>query len=166
MLKLNFTWRGVAQIVFKRADDNRWLPLEMDHVGASLNHAGRNAKQASQHYGRVSRPNPGAVQHALLQLGPHGGRQFFSEAALDLADLVREDRLARGIILVPASNPLILEPRLYSTFLLWPLSERFEQLREDTQATALRTRTAARRDTLDLATSGLRCRAASRPGAP
>src|SRR6185312_14442511 len=97
---------------------------------ALLNYVGDNAKDVSQHYGLVSKSSLGAVQRALLQLEQQGAAQFFGEPALDLKDIMRQDMSGRGIINILAADQLILKPRLYSTFLLWMLSELFEQLPE------------------------------------
>ena len=130
VLELNDTQQGVLEIVFKLADDNGWLLLDMDDLRALLNHVGDNAKDVSQHYGLVSKSSLGAVQRALLQLEQQGGAQFFGEPALDLKDIMRQDMSGRGVINILAADQLILKPKLYSTFLLWMLSELFEQLPE------------------------------------
>jgi len=130
VLELNDTQEGVLEIVFKLADDNGWLLLDLDDLRALLNYVGDNAKDVSQHYGLVSKSSLGAVQRALLQLEQQGAAQFFGEPALDLKDIMRQDMSGRGIINILAADQLILKPRLYSTFLLWMLSELFEQLPE------------------------------------
>jgi DNA helicase HerA-like ATPase len=127
---LNDTQQGVLEIVFKLADDNGWLLLDLDDLRALLNHVGDDARDVSQHYGLVSKASIGAVQRALLQLEQQGAAQFFGEPALDLGDIMRQDMSGRGIINILAADQLILKPRLYSTFLLWMLSELFEQLPE------------------------------------
>ncbi len=130
VLDLNATQQGVLEIVFKLADDNGWLLLDLDDLRALLTHVGDHAKEVSQHYGLVSRASLGAVQRALLQLEQQGGARFFGEPALDLADCMRQDMSGRGIINVLAADQLVLQPKLYSTFLLWLLSELFERLPE------------------------------------
>ncbi|TAM12799.1 MAG: DUF853 family protein [Nevskiaceae bacterium] len=130
VLELNDTQEGVLQIVFKLADDNGWLLLDMDDLRALLGYVADNLKAVSGQYGLVSKSTLGAVQRALLQLEAAGGAQFFGEPALDLKDLMRQDMSGRGIINVLAADSLILKPKLYSTFLLWMLSELFEQLPE------------------------------------
>jgi Predicted ATPase len=130
VLELNDTQEGVLQIVFKLADDNGWLLLDLADLRALLNHVGDHAKEVSQHYGLVSKSSLGAVQRALLQLEQQGAASFFGEPALDLQDLMRQDMSGRGVINILAADQLILKPRLYSTFLLWMLSELFEQLPE------------------------------------
>lgn len=130
VLELNDIQQGVLEIVFKLADDNGWLLLDLPDLRALLNHVGENAKGVSQHYGLVSKSSLGAVQRALLQLEQQGAEQFFGEPALDLKDIMRQDMSGRGIINILAADQLILKPKLYSTFLLWMLSELFEQLPE------------------------------------
>ncbi|HJR10442.1 MAG TPA: helicase HerA-like domain-containing protein [Rhodanobacteraceae bacterium] len=130
VLELNDTQQGVLEIVFKLADDNGWLLLDVDDLRALLNYVGDNAKDVSQHYGLVGKSSLGAVQRALLQLEQQGGAQFFGEPALDLKDIMRQDMSGRGVINILAADQLILKPKLYSTFLLWMLSELFEQLPE------------------------------------
>jgi DNA helicase HerA-like ATPase len=130
VLELNDTQQGVLEIVFKLADDNGWLLLDLADLRALLNHVGDNAREVSQHYGLVSRSSLGAVQRALLQLEQQGAEGFFGEPALDLKDIMRQDMSGRGVINILAADQLILKPKLYSTFLLWMLSELFEELPE------------------------------------
>ncbi len=130
VLDLNDTQEGVLQIVFKLADDNGWLLLDLEDLHALLGFVADNSKEVSTHYGLVSKSSIGAVQRALLELDAQGGKRFFGEPALDLADFMRQDMSGRGIINVLAADKLVLKPRLYSTFLLWLLSELFEKLPE------------------------------------
>ncbi|QEE25197.1 DUF853 family protein [Rhodanobacter glycinis] len=130
VLDLNDTQQGVLEVVFKVADDNGWLLLDLTDLRAMLNFAVDNSKDISTHYGLISKQSLAAVQRALLQLEQDGADQFFGEPALELADLMRQDMSGRGVINVLAADQLILKPRLYSTFLLWLLSELFEQLPE------------------------------------
>ena len=130
VLELNDIQQGVLEIVFKLADDHGWLLLDLADLRALLNHVGDNAKDISQHYGLVSKSSLGAVQRALLQLEQQGADEFFGEPALDLKDLMRQDMSGHGVINILAADQLILKPKLYSTFLLWLLSELFEQLPE------------------------------------
>ncbi|HET8899452.1 MAG TPA: helicase HerA-like domain-containing protein [Rhodanobacteraceae bacterium] len=130
VLDLSDAQQGVLEITFKLADDNGWLLLDLADLRALLNYVGDNSKEISQHYGLVSKSSLAAVQRALLQLEQQGAEQFFGEPALELADIMRQDMSGRGIINVLAANQLILKPKLYSTFLLWLLSELFEQLPE------------------------------------
>ncbi|WP_426664209.1 helicase HerA-like domain-containing protein [Rhodanobacter aciditrophus] len=130
VLELNDTQQGVLEIVFKLADDNGWLLLDLDDLRSLLAFAADNSKDISAHYGLISKASLAAVQRALLQLEQDGANAFFGEPALELADLMRQDMSGRGVISVLAADQLILKPRLYSTFLLWLLSELFEQLPE------------------------------------
>lgn len=130
VLDLNDTQQGVLEIVFKLADDNGWLLLDLDDLRALLGFAGDNSKDLSTRYGLVGKTSLAAVQRALLQLEQGGGASFFGEPALELADLMRQDMSGRGVINVLAADQLVLKPKLYSTFLLWLLSELFEQLPE------------------------------------
>lgn len=130
MLELNDTQSGVLDIVFKLADDNGWLLLDLDDLRSLLIFAGEQRKEISARYGLISPASIGAIQRALLRLEQEGGKQFFGEPALELTDLMRTDLSGRGVINVLAADRLILKPRLYSTFLLWLLSELFETLPE------------------------------------
>ena len=130
VLELNDTQQGVLEIVFKLADDNGWLLLDLDDLRALLAFAADNSKDISAHYGLIGKTSLAAVQRALLQLEQDGANAFFGEPALELADLMRQDMSGRGVINILAADQLILKPRLYSTFLLWLLSELFEQLPE------------------------------------
>jgi DNA double-strand break repair helicase HerA and related ATPase len=130
VLELNDTQEGVLEIAFKLADDNGWLLLDFADLRALLSHVGDNASDISTHYGLVSKSSLGAVQRTLLQLEQQGADGFFGEPALELKDIMRQDMSGRGIINVLAADKLILKPKLYSTFLLWLLSELFEALPE------------------------------------
>ena len=130
ILRLNDTQSGIIDIAFKLVDDQGLLLLDMDDLRAVLNYIADNRKEISSTYGLISTPSIGAIQRALLSLEQDGGRIFFGEPALDLADLIRTDLTGRGIIHILAADQLILKPRLYATFLLWLLSELFEVLPE------------------------------------
>ena len=130
VLELNDTQEGVLEVVFKAADDQGWLLLDLADLRALLGYAADNAKTLSAKYGLISTTSIAAIQRALLKLESDGADQFFGEPALELADLMRQDMSGRGIINVLAADQLIMKPRLYSTFLLWLLSELFEQLPE------------------------------------
>ncbi|MBS0430874.1 MAG: DUF853 family protein [Proteobacteria bacterium] len=130
VLELNDVQEGVLEIAFKLADDNGWLLLDFADLRALLGYVGEHAKDISTHYGLVSQSSLGAVQRSLLQLEQQGATQFFGEPSLELKDLMRQDMSGRGIINVLAADQLILKPKLYSTFLLWLLSELFEALPE------------------------------------
>ncbi|HEX4853785.1 helicase HerA-like domain-containing protein [Arenimonas sp.] len=130
MLELNDTQSGVMDIAFKLADDHGLLLLDLDDLRALLNFVTENKKDISQQYGLVSPQSVAAIQRSLLRLEQDGGKQFFGEPALQLADLMRQDMSGRGVINLLAADQLILRPRLYSSFLLWLLSELFETLPE------------------------------------
>jgi len=130
MLELNDTQEGVLEIVFKLADDNGWLLLDLEDLRALLAHVGDNRKDISAKYGLVSTQSIGAIQRALLQIEQQGGDAFFAEPALELSDIMRTTQDGRGVISILAADQLILKPRLYSSFLLWLLSELFETLPE------------------------------------
>ena len=130
LMELNDTQQGVLEIVFKSADDNGLLLLDIKDLRALLAWASENAKDISQHYGLVSPTSIAAIQRAVLSLEQAGGDKFFGEPALDFADFMRQDLSGRGIVNVLAADQLILKPKLYTTFLLWMLSELFEKLPE------------------------------------
>jgi DNA helicase HerA-like ATPase len=130
ILEANDTQEGVLQVAFRVADENGLLLLDLDDLRAILGFVAENAKEVSQRYGLVSTQSIGALQRALLRLEQEGGQQFFGEPALELADFMRQDMSGRGVINVLAADRLILKPRLYSSFLLWMLSELFETLPE------------------------------------
>jgi uncharacterized protein len=130
ILELNDTQSGVLEIVFTLADDRGLLLLDLDDLRALLAFAADNKKEISTRYGLVSAPSISAIQRALLGLEREGGKDFFGEPALQLEDLLRTDLSGRGIINILAADQLILRPRLYSSFLLWLLSELFENLPE------------------------------------
>jgi len=130
LLELNDVQSGVLEVVFKAADDEGLLLLDLKDLRALLVYASENAKELSQHYGLISPTSIAAIQRALLSLEQAGGDQFFGEPALELADFMRQDLSGRGIVNILAADQLILKPKLYTTFLLWMLSELFETLPE------------------------------------
>nr|MBL8456855.1 DUF853 family protein [Zoogloeaceae bacterium] len=130
LLNLNDTQAGVLQLVFKVADDNGLLLLDLKDLRAMIQYVGENAKTFTTEYGNVSAASIGAIQRGLLALEEQGGDVFFGEPMLDLADLIQNDGDGRGVINVLAAEKLYHSPKLYSTFLLWMLSELFEQLPE------------------------------------
>ena len=130
LLNLNDVQAGVLQIVFKVADDNGLLLLDLKDLRAMVQYVGENAKQFTTQYGNVSAASVGAIQRGLLSLESEGGSQFFGEPMLDIADLMQTDSAGRGVINILAAEKLYQAPKLYSTFLLWMLSELFEQLPE------------------------------------
>ncbi|MFC0679168.1 helicase HerA-like domain-containing protein [Lysobacter korlensis] len=130
MLELNDTQSGVLEIVFKLADDRGLLLLDLADLRALLALVAEERKQVSTEYGLVSSQSVAAIQRALLRLESEGGAGFFGEPALELADLMRTTPDGRGVIGILAAERLVMRPRLYSTLLLWLLSELFEQLPE------------------------------------
>ncbi len=130
ILELSDTQAGVMDIVFKLADDRGLLLLDLDDLRALLSLVAEERKDVSTEYGLVSAQSVAAIQRALLRLSQDGGEAFFGEPALELADLMRVNHDGRGVIGILAADQLVLKPRLYSTFLLWLLSELFETLPE------------------------------------
>jgi len=130
ILELNDTQSGVLDIVFKLADDRGLLLLDLEDLRALLGLVAEERKDISTSYGLVSAQSIGAIQRALLRLEQEGAELFFGEPALELSDLMRTTPDGRGVIGVLAADQLILKPRLYSSFLLWLLSELFESLPE------------------------------------
>ncbi|WP_242106913.1 helicase HerA-like domain-containing protein [Luteimonas aquatica] len=130
ILELNDTQAGVLEIVFKLADDNGLLLLDLEDLRALLAYASENRKDISAKYGLISTQSIGAIQRALLQIEQQGGNLFFGEPALELADIMRTTTDGRGVVNILAADQLVLKPRLYSSFLLWLLSELFENLPE------------------------------------
>ena len=129
MLGLNDTQEGVLQLVFKIADDNGLLVLDLKDLRAMLQHVGDNASQFTTKYGNVSAASIGAIQRGLLAIEQQGGASFFGEPMLDLADFLQTVD-GKGVVNILAADQLMNSPRLYATFLLWMLSELFEHLPE------------------------------------
>lgn len=130
MLELNDVQIGTLEIAFKLADDEGLLLLDLDDLRALLGYVAENRKEISSAYGLVSAQSVAAVQRALLVLEREGGEGFFGEPALELGDLMRTDLSGRGVVGILSADRLVLKPRLYSSFLLWLLSELFENLPE------------------------------------
>ncbi|MBP7341371.1 MAG: DUF853 domain-containing protein [Smithellaceae bacterium] len=130
LLNLNETQSGVLTLVFKIADDNGLLLLDIKDLRAMIQFVGDNARQFTTGYGNISAASVGAIQRGLLTLDEQGGDKFFGEPMLDIADLMQTDGAGRGVVNVLAADRLYNSPKLYSTFLLWMLSEFFEQLPE------------------------------------
>jgi DNA helicase HerA-like ATPase len=129
MLGLNETQEGVLGLVFKIADDQGLLLLDLKDLRAMLQHVGDNAAQYKTAYGNVSTASIGAIQRGLLALETQGAAQFFGEPMLDIADLI-QTRDGKGIVNILAADQLMSSPKLYSSFLLWLLAELFERLPE------------------------------------
>ncbi|MGH6927455.1 MAG: helicase HerA-like domain-containing protein, partial [Dongiaceae bacterium] len=130
LLDLNEVQTGVLTLVFKLADDEGLLLLDLKDLRAMLAFVADNAKELTTTYGNVSATTVGAIQRGLLQLEQQGGDQFFGEPALELADLMMVDPAGNGAINILAADRLMRSPRLYATFLLWLLAELFENLPE------------------------------------
>ncbi len=130
MLNLNDTQAGVLNMVFKIADDQGLLLLDLKDLRAMLQHVGEHAREFTTEYGNVSAASIGAIQRALLEIEAQGGDQFFGEPMLNIQDFMQTDSRGMGVINLLAADKLMNAPRLYGTFLLWMLSEMFEQLPE------------------------------------
>ena len=130
MLDLNETQEGVLNLLFKYADDNGLLLLDLKDLRALLSFAADNPTAFGSDYGTLSKPSIGVIQRSLLMLEQQGAEQFFGEPALKLEDFMQTTLDGRGVINVLAADKLYQQPRLYATFLLWLLSELFENLPE------------------------------------
>ncbi len=129
MLNLNETQAGVLNLVFKIADDNGMLLLDLKDLRAMLQYVGDNASEFTTKYGNVSAASVGAIQRGLLQIESQGADKFFGEPMLNISDFMQTTD-GKGVINILAADKLMNAPRLYATFLLWMLSELFEQLPE------------------------------------
>jgi hypothetical protein len=130
LMNLNETQEGVLNIAFRVADEEGLLLLNLEDLQALLLHCAENASDLSGRYGNVTKPSVGAIQRQLLQLESQGGDRFFGEPALEIADIIQLDEQGRGFISILAADKLMASPKLYATFLLWLLSELFEELPE------------------------------------
>jgi DNA helicase HerA-like ATPase len=130
LMNLSEAQEGVMNIAFKIADEEGMLLLDMKDLQALLANIASRADEISARYGNVTKPSVGAIQRSLLVLEQQGGANFFGEPALRIADIMRTTRDGRGAINVLAADKLMNNPRLYSTFLLWLMSELFEELPE------------------------------------
>ena len=130
MLNLNDTQAGVLNLVFKIADDNGMLLLDLKDLRAMLQYVGDNASEFTTKYGNVSAASVGAIQRGLMQIESQGGAKFFGEPMLNISDFMQTDSAGHGMVNILAADKLMNSPRLYATFLLWMLSELFEQLPE------------------------------------
>ena len=129
MLDVNETQAGVLNLVFKIADDNGLLLLDLKDLRAMLQYVGENGSQFTTEYGNISAASVGAIQRGLLQIETQGGDKFFGEPMLNIADFMQTVG-GKGVVNILAADKLMNSPRLYATFLLWMLSELFEQLPE------------------------------------
>ena len=130
MLNLNEVQQGVLALVFKVADDNGLLLLDLKDLRAMLQHVGENAADFTTEYGNISAASIGAIQRGLLQIETQGGENLFGEPMLNTADLMQTDTNGYGMINILAADKLMSSPKVYSTMLLWLLSELFENLPE------------------------------------
>lgn len=130
LMDLTQAQEGVLNIAFRVADDEGMLLLDLKDLQAMLNHIGEKASELSSRYGNISKPSVGTIQRQLLIFEEQGGEHFFGEPALQLEDIMRTTTDGRGYVSVLAADKLMSNPRLYSTFLLWSMSELFEQLPE------------------------------------
>ena len=129
LMQLNETQSGVLNIVFRIADDQNLLLIDLKDLRLMLDFVAKNAKQYTTEYGNISSASIGAIQRALLAIESEGGDQFFGEPAFNIFDLMQTEG-GRGVMNVLAADKLMLNPKLYSTFLLWLLSELYENLPE------------------------------------
>ncbi len=129
MLGLNETQAGVINLVFKIADDAGMLLLNLKDLRAMLQHVGDNASKFTTEYGNISAASVGAIQRGLMQIETQGGDKFFGEPMLNISDFMQTVD-GQGVVNILAADKLMNSPRLYATFLLWMLSELFEQLPE------------------------------------
>jgi uncharacterized protein len=130
LLELNDTQEGVLNIAFRVADQNNWPVIDLKDLRALLNFVAENSKDISAQYGNIAKAAIGVIQRQLLMLESQGGDKFFGEPALNIKDFIKTDRDGRGAINILAADKLMGKPRLYASFLLWMLSELFEELPE------------------------------------
>jgi len=130
LMGLNETQEGILTIAFELCDDEEMLLLDMKDLSAVLNYMSENKEDVSREYGNVTSQSVAAIRRNLLKLERAGAEEFFGEPALKLSDFMRTDESGKGAVSILAANELINSPDLYSTFLLWLLSELFEELPE------------------------------------
>ncbi len=130
MLQLNETQTGVLHLVFRIADDEGMLLIDLKDLRAMLAYAGENAASYTLNYGNITKASVGAIQRAIAILEDQGGNEFFGEPALDIGDWLKQDEDGRGMINILAADKLFLRPTMYSAFLLWMLGELYELLPE------------------------------------
>ncbi len=130
LLNLNDTQSGVLTLVFKIADDQGLLLLDLKDLRSMVQYAGDHASEFTTEYGKISTASIGAIQRSLLELEQQGGEMLFGEPALNLDDLMQTDSKGQGVINILSADKLMQSPKTYATFLLWILSELFEQLPE------------------------------------
>ncbi len=130
LLGLNEVQTGVLSIVFRVADENGMLLLDLKDLRSMVQYVGDNASQYTTRYGNISTASVGAIQRGLLTLEDAGGNEFFGEPAMQVTDFMRTEADGRGIVNILAADKLFQQPLLYSTFMLWLLSELYENLPE------------------------------------
>lgn len=129
LMELNETQTGVLNIVFRIADDKQLLLIDMKDLRVMLDFVGKNASMFTTQYGNISSASIGAIQRAVLQIESEGGDKFFGEPAFDVSDLIDTEH-GKGVMSVLAADKLMLHPKLYSTFLLWMMTELYATLPE------------------------------------
>ena len=130
MLNLNDVQEGVLHLVFKIADEHGMLLLDFKDLQSMLQHVADNAAEFRTEYGNISAASVGAIQRGLVTLESQGAEHLFGEPMLDIADLMQTDPRGRGVVNILAADKLLSSPSVYATFLLWLLSELFENLPE------------------------------------
>jgi DNA helicase HerA-like ATPase len=130
LLNLNDVQAAVLTLVFKIADDNQLLLLDLKDLRSMVQYVGDNARQFTTEYGNISSASIGAIQRGLLGIDQQGGDRFFGEPALNIADLMQTDDQGRGVVNILAADRLLAAPKAYATLLLWLLAELFEELPE------------------------------------
>ena len=130
MLQLNETQTGILHLLFRIADDEGMLLIDLKDLRAMLAYTGENAADYTLNYGNITKASIGAIQRAIAVLEDQGGNSFFGEPALDITDWLKQDDEGRGMINILAANELFLRPTMYSTFMLWMLGELYELLPE------------------------------------
>ncbi|MBW6498482.1 MAG: DUF853 domain-containing protein [Bacteroidales bacterium] len=133
LLNLNDTQSGVLNIVFKIADENGLMLLDLKDLNAMLEYVGNNRGQFTTSHGNISPASIGAIKRNLMMLEDQGAASFFGETAFDIHDLLQTDAHGMGVLNILSADRLMHSPRVYSTFLLWLLSELYDQLPEETQ---------------------------------
>jgi len=129
LMELNETQAGVLNIVFRIADDKQLLLIDMKDLRVMLDFVGKNASMFTTQYGNITSASIGAIQRAVLQIESEGGDKFFGEPAFNVMDLIAQEG-GKGVMSVLAADKLMLHPKLYSTFLLWMMSELYATLPE------------------------------------
>ncbi len=130
LLNLNEVQTGVLTVIFKIADDQGLLLLDLKDLRAMVQYVGDNAASFTTNYGNISKASVGAIQRSLMELEAQGGGQFFGEPMLDILDLIQNNTKGLGVVNILSGQELIQSPKVYATFLLWLMAELFQQLPE------------------------------------